>query len=70
LFLKYLDPSHKAQDDGTHKLLKWTDSKASFVELIYALNESGAINDGKTDIKTICAEFEKIFSFDISIVYG
>ncbi len=70
LFLKYLDPSHKAQDDRTHKLLKWTDSKASLVELIYALNESGAINDGKTDIKTICAEFERIFDFELKDVYS
>ena len=70
LFLKYLDPSHKAQDDRTHKLLKWTDSKASLIELIYALNASGAINEGKTDIKTICAEFERIFDFELKDVYS
>jgi hypothetical protein len=70
LFLKYLEPSHKIQDDSIDKLLKWTDSKASLVELIYALNESGAINDGKTDIKTICAEFERIFNFELKDVYS
>ncbi len=71
LFLKYLDPSDKAiEDNKTHKLLKWTDSKASLVELIYALNESGAINNGETDIKTICAEFEHIFNFELKDVYS
>lgn len=70
LFLNYLEPSLKAKEDSSYKLLKWTDSKASLIELIYALNESGAINDGKTDIKTICAEFERIFNFELKDVYS
>lgn len=70
LFLKHLKPSYKAQNERNSKLLKWTDSKASLVELIYALNESGAINDGKTDIKTICEEFERIFNFELKDVYS
>jgi hypothetical protein len=70
LFLKYFEPTHKTHDDSIYKLLKWTDSKASLIELIYALNESGAINDGKTDIKTICAEFERIFNFELKDVYS
>jgi hypothetical protein len=70
LFLKYLDPSSEAKKDNAYKLLQWTDSKASLVELIYALNESGALNGGKTDIKTICAEFEKIFNFELKDVYS
>jgi hypothetical protein len=70
LFLKYLDPSSEAKKDNNHKLLKWTDSKASLIELIYALHESGSINDGQTDIKTICAEFERIFNFELKDVYS
>ena len=70
LFLKYLDPSNKAIEDKIHKILKWTDSKASLVELIYALNESGSINNGETDIKTICAEFERIFNFELKDIYS
>lgn len=70
LFLKYLDPSARAKTDIRHERLKWTDSKASLIELIYALNTSGAINEGKTDIKTICKEFERIFNFEIKDVYS
>ena len=70
LFLKYLDPSKEAKQDQNHNRLKWTDSKASLIELIYALHESGAINDGKTDIKTICNEFERIFNFELKDVYS
>lgn len=70
LFLKYLDPSREAKKDTNHKLIQWTDSKASLIELIYALHESGAINDGETDIKTICMEFERIFDFELKDVYG
>ncbi|MFT6923138.1 MAG: hypothetical protein ACJA1C_002148 [Crocinitomicaceae bacterium] len=69
LFEHYLEPIEKESTKQVSNL-QWTESKASLVELIYALNESGAINGGKTDIKTICAEFEKIFNFELKDVYS
>jgi hypothetical protein len=49
--------------------LSWTDTKISLVELIYALQISGLINNGKTDIKTIAHQFEKIFNIDLGDIY-
>ncbi len=49
--------------------LKWTDSKISLVELIYALVQTGCLNDGKTDIKELASFFEYNFRVDLHEVY-
>ncbi len=49
--------------------LNWTDTKIALVELIYALQISGLINNGKSDIKTIANQFEKIFNIELGDVY-
>lgn len=49
--------------------LSWTDTKIALVELIYALQISGLINNGKTDIKTIALQFEKLFNIDLGDIY-
>ena len=48
--------------------LTWTLSKISLVEIIYALKEVNAFNDGKADIKTITEYFERIFNINIGNV--
>jgi len=50
-------------------LLYWTDSKAAFVEIIYALHVSGSINSGKADIKDVCSAMEKAFNYEVIDLY-
>ena len=70
LFYKFLlRPIQEASSENVSNL-KWTESKAALVELIYALNESGAINKGKTDIKAVCLEFERIFNVELKDIYS
>ncbi len=45
--------------------LKWTASKVDLVELIYALQLSGAINSGNCDVKEIATNFGKMFNIEI-----
>ncbi len=49
--------------------LKWTGTKTEFTELIYALYQYKAINDGKTDIKEVAATLSKVFDFDLGDFY-
>jgi hypothetical protein len=50
-------------------LLYWTDSKAAFVEIVYALQVSGSINSGKADIKEVCNTLEKAFNYEVVDLY-
>lgn len=45
--------------------LNWTASKVDLVELIYALQLSGAINGGNCEVKEIATYFGKMFNVDI-----
>jgi hypothetical protein len=47
----------------------WTESKIALVELIYALQSSGCINNGTGDIKDIAALFETDFNIDLGDFY-
>jgi RteC protein len=49
--------------------LKWTDPKIGIIELIYALREKGAFNNGKADLIQIKECFEKIFSISLGNIY-
>lgn len=45
--------------------LKWTASKVDLIELIYAIQLSGAINGGNIDIKELAICFGKMLNMDI-----
>ena len=45
--------------------LMWTDSKIALTELIYALHASGAINNGRAEIKQIVVALESLFAVDL-----
>ena len=47
----------------------WTDSTASLVELIYALQSSGAINNGNIEINELALIFEKMFNIKLDDYY-
>lgn len=49
--------------------LFWTGNKVDLVELIYALNASGAINSGTSDIKELASVFEQIFNIELGDYY-
>ncbi|WP_395062206.1 RteC domain-containing protein [Flavobacterium sp.] len=47
------------------KILNWTGSKVALVELIYALQTQGVINNGKLSLTEIAFQFETIFNLEI-----
>ncbi|MBN8567257.1 MAG: RteC domain-containing protein [Flavobacteriales bacterium] len=62
--------SKKKQNDGKkvnmlESKLKWTTSKTYLVELIYAFQASGSINNGNATIKEIAETFEKMFNIQL-----
>jgi len=50
-------------------LLQWTGTKIALVELIYALQASGCINNGNASIKDVKEKFEKIFEIELDDCY-
>ncbi|HVY74875.1 MAG TPA: RteC domain-containing protein [Puia sp.] len=46
--------------------LRWTDSGADLVELIYALQAKGAFNHGEASIRKIVRAFQRAFHFALS----
>lgn len=51
------------------KCLKWTASKTDLIELIYALQTSGAIEDGMEPMKVMASACEKIFNTKLGNFY-
>lgn len=49
--------------------LKWTANKLDLVELIYALQASGVINNGKADLKEVALALENTFQIQIGDLY-
>lgn len=49
--------------------IKWTGSKVAFIELMYAVNITGSINNGKIDLKGMTKYAETIFNIDLGDVY-
>ncbi len=49
--------------------VSWTGSKASRIELLYALQSSGSCNDGTIDIKRLATHLETLFSIDLGNYY-
>lgn len=49
--------------------LNWTGSKASLIELIYALHYQGVFDNGNTDIRLIAKYFENMFNVDLGNFY-
>lgn len=51
------------------KVLAWTGSKTSLIELIYALYSDRIINNGSIELSTMTAAFEEFFSIKLDNVY-
>ncbi len=71
LFKKHLSIKNEKlrQLDVPNPKLKWTASKSDFVELIYALQSSSAVNYGDVEIKELCSALESIFQIKIEDPY-
>lgn len=52
------------QSEPAHR---WTGSLVELVEIIYALDETGCINDGQNDIKDLAAFFGSLFGMEIKV---
>lgn len=48
-------------------VFRWTGSLVELVEIIYALDEIGCINDGQNDIKDLAAFFGSQFGMEIKV---
>ncbi|HEY1870617.1 MAG TPA: RteC domain-containing protein [Chitinophagaceae bacterium] len=49
--------------------VQWTGSRAGMVELIYALQSSGVLNNGQIEIKELAEMFEKLFGMKLGNYY-
>jgi len=49
--------------------MQWTRGKSDLIELIYALHETGAINNGNIDIKDLAALFQRTLHIDLGPYY-
>ena len=58
-------PGRKFQKNIPENGYKWTGSKVSLIELIYALHTEAVFNNGTSDLKDIATFFEKAFNIDL-----
>ena len=65
---QYVNPGQiKIETEKT--VLKWTENKSSLIELIYALHNNKAFNDGKVDLVDIAKHFEATFDIELGDIY-
>ena len=57
------------QQQPSTKDINWTASKVSLVELLYAIQSTGACNNGNIDLKQLATHFENIFNIDLGNYY-
>ena len=60
-------PLPTQKSDIQTPLFRWTGSLVELVEIIYALDETGCINDGQNDIKDLAAFFGSLFGMEIKV---
>lgn len=70
LLMKFLFPEEQntAKTLASSKL-KWTASKADFVEFVYGLQGSAAVNYGDVEIKELCVALQSVFQVHIDDPY-
>jgi len=59
----------QSQSSIPTKKLQWTGSKVDLIELIYALQAVGSINNGKAEIKELATELQTIFNINLGDFY-
>lgn len=61
--------SPQGKTSAANPVLKWTGSKADLVELTYALQSSGLVNNGNVAIKELAKAIETLFAVEIGDYY-
>jgi hypothetical protein len=71
LFKKHVAPKPELQATYVPPVpkLKWTASKSDFIELVYALQATTAINYGENEIKEIFSALQSVFQVHIEDPY-
>jgi len=69
LFNREVSKPKLTQDLTKRVNLEWTSSKVALIELIYALQINGSINQGKMEIITIATVFEDLFNIKLDNIY-
>lgn len=64
-----IKPGKKHFHEKKHKLLLWTGSKTSLVELIYALYSTGVLNQGTVELSAVTSSFEDFFNIKLENIY-
>ena len=64
-----LDTPIQPTETKNSSLLRWTGSKASYTELVYALCASGVINNGQCEVSQLTAILEEVFNFRCDDIY-
>lgn len=64
-----LDRIKKSDSEVLSNGLTWTGTKASLIELIYALHSVDSIDNGNADIKQIATSFEQLFDIKLGNWY-
>lgn len=54
---------------STDNSVRWTEQKASLIELAYALQSRGCINNGRLTIKEVVQLLEQVFQIDLGNFY-
>ena len=70
--IEYIDKQEKNSSKFINQpkvKLTWTTSKASLIELIYALQSVGVFNNTTASVKDIVSYFEAVFNVDLSYFY-
>ncbi len=69
--IKRLDSPDSSENEPKHpkSVFKWTETKVAFTELIYALRDSKAIDDGKVDINDLAKILGEIFNISPGDIY-
>ena len=69
--LKKLDPNTIVEQVKPAILenFSWTGTKTELVELIYALNTTGCINNGQTEMKIIIDICKELFNIELGNIY-
>lgn len=67
--LEVLKEPNAEEKTGSRNRVTWTASKAGLIELMYALQTSGACNSGTIDVKDMAGHFERLFNVKLGNFY-
>lgn len=64
-----LNQTSKSNESQRTSNMLWTGTKTDLIELMYAIHETGSINNGQADIKDLADFFQQILNIDLGEYY-